>query len=154
MLSLTDPQWLQFPANFTDGGHVAFLLTQAESNEPLDDWYDGLFQELCHQYTVSDAAYPAGPHLVRLVMTLKAFRMHLLVLLGACHAFSSSLNASTIPAEIQEEWHSSAEEAIPLIAGLLANPQKNESELRYLLVSLAAVNGYPYLASAIEGLDY
>lgn len=43
--------------------------------------------------------------------------------------------------------------SIPLIAGLLAQPQQSESDLRYLLSSLAAVSGYPSLASAIEALD-
>lgn len=153
MLSLTDPQWFQFHANYTDGSNVASLLTRAESNEPLDDWYDDLFQELCHQYTVSDAAYPAGPHLVRISMALEELRKPLLVLLGACHAYFSLLKIHTIPTEIVEEWYSSAKEAIPLIAGLLAQPQPNESDLRYLLSSLAAVNGYPSLASAIEDID-
>ncbi len=57
MLSLTDPRWLQFQANYTDGGRVASLLSRAEAGEPLGSWYDELFQELCHQYTVSEAAY-------------------------------------------------------------------------------------------------
>lgn len=153
MLSLTDPRWLQFQANYTDGGRVAKLLSLAESREPIDDWYDELTQELCHQYTVSDAAYPAGPHLVRLAMTFEELRKPLLVLLGVCHTFSESLKTRPIPTNIADEWYSSAKEAIPLIADLLAHQQPNESDLRYLLCSLAAVSGYPALASAIEGLD-
>jgi hypothetical protein len=77
----------------------------------------------------------------------------LLVLLGACHAFSEPLKTRPIPAEIEEEWHSSTKEPIPLIAGLLVQPQSSEADFRYLLSSLAAVNGYPWLATAIEGLD-
>jgi len=153
MLSLTDTRWLQFQGNYTDGGHVANLLGRAESGEPLDEWHDELVQELCHQYTVSDAAYPAGPHLVRLAMTLEELRKPFLVLLGMCHAFSEPLQTGRVPNDVEKAWYSSAKEAIPLIAGLLAQPQQSESDLRYLLSSLAAVSGYPSLASAIEGLD-
>ena len=53
MLSLDDPRWVQFRANYTDGVQVAKLLEQAQSGEPLDKWYDDLFQEIGHQYTVS-----------------------------------------------------------------------------------------------------
>lgn len=88
MLSLEDPVWKQFKANYTDGGHVAELLARAESGEPLDTWYDDLFQEICHQYTVSEAAYPAGPHLVYLAESYKELRIPILVLLGTCHTFS------------------------------------------------------------------
>jgi hypothetical protein len=70
-----------------------------------------------------------------------------------CHAFSEPLQTGCVPSDIEEAWYSSAKEAIPLIAGLLARPQPSESDLRYLLSSLAAVSGYPSLASAIEGLD-
>jgi hypothetical protein len=154
MLSLTDPQWLEFQANYTDGGRVASLLARADSGEALDDWYDDLHQEICHQYTVSDAAYPAAPHLLRLAVAREELRKPLLVLLGACHAFSGPLKSRAMPVGIEDEWHSCATEAIPWIAGLLAQPQLGESDLRYLLSALAAVSGYPALASAIEGLDY
>jgi hypothetical protein len=151
---LTDPRWLEFRANYTDGGRVAELLARAQSGEPLNGWYDELHQELCHQYTVSAAAYPAGPHLVRVAMEREEFRKPLLVLLGACHAFSEPSKTGGVPADVEEEWRTSAEAAIPLIAGLLAQPQPTESDLRYLLSALAAVGGYASLASAIECLDY
>jgi hypothetical protein len=109
--------------------------------------------ELCHQYTVSDAAYPAGPHLVRLAAACNELRTHLLVLLGMCHAFSEPLAARAVPVVIVEEWHSAGREAMPLIAGLLGEPPASGSELRYLLCAVAAVRGYPSLASAIEALD-
>jgi hypothetical protein len=154
MLVLTDPRWRQFRANYTDGGRVANLLAQAESGEPLDRWYDDLCLELCHQYTVSAAAYPAAPHLVRLAVLREELRKPLLVLLGVCHAFAEPADPGPVPAAIEDAWYVAAREAIPLIAGLLSDPQPSESGLRYLLSSLAAVNGYPSLGAAIEGLDY
>ena len=153
MLSLTDPSWRLFKANYTDGSHVASLLQQAESGEPINTWYEDLFQELCHQYTVSEAAYPAGPHLVRIASSRPELRKELLVLLGSCHASSGSSNRGSISDEVMEEWRSSAEAAVPLLLGLLAEHPESESDLCYLLCSLAAVHGYPELATAIEGLD-
>jgi hypothetical protein len=153
MLSLTDPQWFQFKANYTDGGQVACLLARAEAGEALEDWYDDLQQELCHQYTVSDAAYPAGPHLARLAAEHEELRLHLLLLLGVCHAFSEPAATRPLPDGVREEWRASAAEAMPLIAELLSRPLPGESEVRYLLSALAAVHGYPALACVIEGFD-
>jgi hypothetical protein len=153
MLSLIDPSWRQYKANYTDGAGVANLLLRAEGGEPLDNWYDDLFQELCHQYTVSEAAYPASPHLVRLASSHPDLRVPLLILLGACHTSAKPAQLTLIPEGVAQEWSSAANEAIPMIASVLAGPQMDEPELRYLLASLAAVKGFPILASAIEALD-
>jgi hypothetical protein len=153
MLSLTDPTWRQYKANYTDGAGVASLLRRAEAGEPLDNWYDDLFQELCHQYTVSEAAYPAAPHLVRLANAHPDLRLDLLILLGACYASVEPAQPASIPAEVAQEWRASAEGAVALIAAMLIEPQTDETELRYLLSSLAAVKGYPGLAMGIERLD-
>jgi hypothetical protein len=153
MLSLTDLRWSQFQANYTDGAGVASLLRRAEAGEPLVNWHDDLFQELCHQYTVSEAAYPAAPHLIRLANAHPDLRIHLLILLGGCYAFAESSQIASMPAEVALEWRPCAERAVTLIAALLIEPQTDETELRYLLSSLAAFKGYPGLASAIEGLD-
>jgi hypothetical protein len=153
LLSLIDPQWRQYPANYTDGGRVAALLAQAEHGDEVNRWYDELHQELCHQYTVSAAAYPAAPHLVQLAKASEELREPLLVLLGVCYAFANAEPPGGIPFTVVQEWHAAAREAIPLVAGLLAQPQQSESELRYLLAALAAVQGCPALGAAIEGLD-
>ena len=63
------------------------------------------------------------------------------------------LDERSISDEVMEEWRSSAEAAVPLLLGLLAEHPESESDLCYLLCSLAAVHGYPELATAIEGLD-
>jgi hypothetical protein len=153
MLPLSDPKWRDLKANFTDGAHVASLLGMADRGERLRDWYDDLFQELCHQYTVSEVAVAAAPHLVRMAAAQPDVRKQLLVLLGACYAFSQSATRQSLPEQILEDWRSSATAGMPLIAGLLAESQESESDLRYLLCALAAVQGYPEQASAIEAPD-
>jgi len=166
LIELTDPKWSKLKANYGNGTLVAKLIAQAQSGAPIDEWYEELFQGLCHQYTVSQAAYAAAPHLVKIAASPGAPRMELLILLGACYANSVSHVPTELeeawhaqarkdippPAELEEEWHTSARVAIPLLAELLAEPQP-ELELRYLFASLAAFQGYQWLAKKLETLD-
>jgi hypothetical protein len=154
MLMLSDPQWRQFSANYTDGAQVAKLLARAESGEEIHRWFDDLHQELMHQYTVSQAAFPAAPHLVHLAETREDARVELLVLLGLCHAYLDGSILDAMPPDIVQEWHSSAKEAWILVADELKKNQSNTNQLLYLLVALAALSGYPALARSIEAHDY
>jgi hypothetical protein len=153
MLPLTDLQWHQYAANYTDGSRVAELLAEAACGDVTDRWYDELHQELCHQYTVSAAAYPAAPHLIQLAKARNELREPLLVLLGACYAFADPEPPCGMPSTVEQEWHAAARDAVPLIAALLARKRQSESELRYLLSAMAAVQGFRSLGAAIEGLD-
>ena len=153
MLSLDDGRWSGLQATYGDGRRVAGLLSAAAGGAPLEDWYDDLFQELCHQYTVSEAAYAALPHLVRLAAQSETTRKHLLVLIGACYAAAHLPGAHPVPEDLEEAWHSAARAAIPLVGQALAEPPLSESDLRYLLFSIAALHGYRALAYVIEGLD-
>lgn len=153
MLELDDPRWKQLHGNYTNGGHVAELLSEASKGTPSEDWYDDLFQELCHQYTVSEAAYAALPHLVDISSRLENVSKELLILAAACYTFAAQPGAAEMPAEFEAEWHAAARSAIPAAAKLLADPISDESELRYLLLSLASFNGKHDLAIAIESLD-
>lgn len=119
----------------------------------MDDWYDDLFQELCHQYTVSEAAYAAMPHLVVLARHSEIARRHLLVLIGACYASARLPDSLPIPEDLAQEWHSAAKEAVPLLGKSLVEEGISETDLRYLLFSITALHGYPSLAYVIEGLD-
>lgn len=166
MIELTDSKWSELSGNYGRGDQVAELIAKAQAGAPLDEWYEQLFQQLCHQETVSEAAYVAAPHLVKIAASLGAPRKDLIILLGACYTYSDSSipteleeewhapsrKASLPPPEIQEEWHAAAREAIPILAELLAEPQP-EVELRYLFSSLAAFNGYQWLAERLENLD-
>lgn len=153
MLPLTDPKWRNLKANYTDGSRVAELLVSAGGGAPAEQWYEDLFQELCHQYTVSEAAFFAAPHLARIAAARPDVRKDLLILLASCHASARSPEPLPIPAESEGGWRSSAAEGLPMLASLLARPPADEDELRYLLSSLAALQGYADLALAIEGLD-
>jgi hypothetical protein len=132
---------------------VAELLSLAKSDAPPHTWYDELFQELLHQYTVSEAAYAAIPHLVDIASEREDLREPLLVLIGGCYAFSQTPEAAPIPAELEGEWHDAARQAIPIMGVVLSRSQPSQSILRYLFSSLAAFNGHYALAVALEALD-
>ena len=153
MLSLTDPQWGKLQSTYGDGTRVAELLARAVSGPPFDLWYDELFQELCHQYTVSEAAYAALPHLVALARENREARKHLLVLAGCCYAFAQLPDTQPVPAAWEEEWHAAARAAIPLVAEILSAQRPSESDLRYLFLALAAFTGHTLLALSLEALD-
>ena len=153
MLSLDDGRWSELQSTYGDGRRVARLLSDAAAGTQKDEWYDDLFQELCHQYTVSEAAYAAMPHLVVLARQSEIARKHLLVLIGACYASAQMPNSRPIPEDLAPEWHSAAKEAIPLVGNSLTEDGISETDLRYLLSSISALHGYPSLAYVIEGLD-
>ena len=153
MLSLTDSKWSELQSTYGAGTRVAEQLSRARHGAPFDHWYHDLFQELCHQYTVSQAAYAALPHLVDLARDNREARKHLLVLAGSCYAFSQLPDAPPIPAGLEKEWHVAAREAIPLLTELLSAGGLTESDLRYLFLSLAAFHGHYSLALALEDLD-
>lgn len=166
MIELTDPKWNELQGNYGNGPRVAELIAKAMSGAPIDEWYEELFQGLCHQETVSQAAYAAAPHLVKIAASPGAPRKDLLILLGACYTNSylpipadleerwhePARQAITLPAELEEEWRASARQAIPLLAELLTEPQP-ELDLRYLFSCLAAFHGYQWLAKKLETLD-
>ena len=166
MIELTDHRWSEFVGNYGTGAQVSKLIAQAQAGAPMDEWYEELFQQLCHQETVSEAAYAAAPHLVKIAASPGAPRKDLLILFGACYANAEApiptdleeewhppaKKAIPLPIEIEEEWRASAKAAIPLLAELLAKPQP-ELELRYLFSCMAAFHGYQWLAKKLETLD-
>lgn len=153
MLTFDDARWGKLQSTYGDGRRVSGLLSTAASGAPKENWYDDLFQELCHQYSVSEAAYAALPHLVALAAKPGIARNDLLVLIGACFASAQLPDAPPIPVELQAEWDSAARQAIPLLGQALAEHGISESELRYLLFAIAALQGNPALAYFIEGFD-
>jgi len=166
LIELTDPKWRELQGNYGSGVQIARLIAKAQAGAPMEEWYEDLFQGLCHQETVSRAAYAAAPHLVKIAAAPGAPRMDLLILLGACYANSGSpiptdleeewhepaRQAIPLPAELEEDWRASARQAIPLLAELLTEPRP-EVELRYLFACLAAFHGYQWLAKKLETFD-
>ncbi|MEW6182160.1 MAG: hypothetical protein AB1500_03150 [Bacillota bacterium] len=66
MISLDDLKWAGLRSNYGTGERVAQLLRRVKAGEPPEKWYEDLFQEVCHQHTVSEAAHTALPCLAAL----------------------------------------------------------------------------------------
>jgi len=153
MLALDNPRWARLQGNFSSGDEVAKLLERAFNEVPFETWYDDLFQELCHQYSVSEAAYAALPHLVVLAERSPEHLNPLLVLIGSCCASAQGPEAPTIPDGLEAGWYSAAEAALPLVCKALTMSGLEKSEFRYLVFTAAALQGHPALAYYIEGYD-
>jgi hypothetical protein len=154
VLDLSDQRWGQFSANYTDGSTVANLLEKAYAGDSIDHWFEDLQQEICHQYTISESAYPAAPHLVQLAKMDSDLGRPLLVLLGICRAYSDRSLLDSIPADVKDAWDHSAEAAVPILLELLSEAQPTQSDFLYLVSSLAACSGFSSLARSLESLDY
>jgi hypothetical protein len=153
LLPLDDPLWDQFQGNYSSGANVANLLTAAKSGAPVDKWYDDIFQELMHQYTLSEVAYAAVPHLVEIAEKNRDLRLEIMVLVGACYAHSTDPGVPEIPSRLSDAWIDARQRSLPVILDVLSESQLSENEIRYLLSSLAAIKGFNQMSIAIEALD-
>lgn len=154
MLPLDDPLWRELGANYTNGATVARLLAQAETGAARDVWYEDLFQELLHQYTLSPVAYAAVPWLVAIATKRQDVCLDLLVLAGSCYAQAGDDPAApAIPSPLAGAWQEARTSALPLVLDLLQSPDLDANEIRYLLAAVAALKEQPSLAVAVEALD-
>jgi hypothetical protein len=153
VLSLNDPRWEKLRSNYGTGAAVVQLIRKAAAGDPLDHWFDDLFQELLHQYTLSEAAYPAVPHLVQVASENQDARKALVVLIGGCFAASGGSASVPIPEDFEAEWGSARQDALLLALDILRDSDLDGNDIRYLLSSVAAFKGENELSVAIEALD-
>lgn len=156
MLSLENPMWINLKGNYSTGEHIAELLIRAWNEESVQDWadwYEEVFQELCHQYTLSEAAYAAVPHLVAIAAERPPVREDCLLLAGFCYACAELPDAPPIPSELVPAWNAAAFQALALLGQVLGERQPAEARFRNLLAALAALNEHFSLAFVLEALD-
>jgi hypothetical protein len=73
MLELDSPLWADIPASSGMNSVLAVkLLRQAHAGD--DSVYPELYHQLCHQFTVGEAAYVAVPHLVAIARCIDVRR--------------------------------------------------------------------------------
>lgn len=153
MLALDDSLWKDLAGNYSHGGQTAALLRQAATGADLDIWFEYLVQELCHQYTVSEAAYAALPHMVQLAEAFPAWRLDLLILAGMCVSYGEGPPAA-IAADYETDFIAAASSARVMLGDLLSLEQSSEPDAIYLLSALAAFHGFPDLARYIEAQEW
>jgi len=153
MLPLTDPRWSTLKSNYGSGAQVVELLALARNGDLNDAGYEELFQSLCHQYTLSEAAYAALPHLLEIAQAVPQLREEFLLLAGWCYACSALPNAPALPSDLSAAWRSVPVRAIPMTAEVLQEKIPSQEQFRALTSSLAAYNGHFSLAFVLESLD-
>ena len=153
MLALDNDLWVDLAGNHRDGSQVAALLRQAVTGADLDIWFEYLVQELIHQYTVSEAAYAALPHLVQLAEAYPAWRADLLILAGVCVSYGNQPPAA-IAEEYEADLSAAAGPARVMLGELLSHEQDSDSDVVYLLSALAAFHHCRELARSIEAQEW
>jgi hypothetical protein len=153
MLALEDSRWKDLPGNYNDGSQTAALLRQAYAGIEFDTWFEDLAQELVHQYTVSEVAYAALPHLVQLAEGNPAWRAALLILAGVCLSYGNQPPAA-IAAEYEADLSAAAGPARVMLGELLSHEQDSDSDVVYMLSALAAFHNCTDLAHFIEGQEW
>jgi len=153
LLQLDDPQWAQYKGNYTSGANVAKLISDLRIGSPTGDRYEEIFQELLHQYTLSEVAYASVPHLVEIAENNLYPRKEIMVLVGGCYAHSTDPGAPEIPPLLVESWMDAQTRSLPIILNVLEEQQLDGNDIRYLLSSLAAIKGQNEMSIAIEALE-
>ena len=153
MLALDNDLWVDLAGNHRDGRQVAALLRQAATGADLDIWFEYLVQELVHQYTVSEVAYAALPHIIQLAEAFPDWRTDLLILAGVCVSYGDQP-----PAAIAEEYEADLSAAVGparvMLGELLSHEQDSDSDVIYLLSALAAFHDCRDLARTIEAQEW
>jgi hypothetical protein len=148
MLDLDSPHWADIPASSGMNSALALkLLRQARAGD--DSGYPELYHQLCHQFTVGEAAYVAVPHLVDIALGIDVRRrVWPLSIVGTVEAARNSHPESAPP--IREEWRAeylaANAEALKLTANALERDGWQPSDSQELVATLAALHGHTNLA--------
>jgi hypothetical protein len=154
MLSLNDPRWSTLQSNYTNGAQVARLLVKLEMDKLEEEEKERLWQELCHQYTASQAGYAAIPHLVRIAGESASQRA--LELLGQAAHILACLHlpgSDPVPEFLTDGVELAYQQGIEVVGAILAAADPAQEEVHYLLASLASLLKFPDLYFLLEGAD-
>jgi len=153
MLALDNSRWVDLAGNYNNGSQTANLLRQAYAGVNVDAWFEELAKELCHQYTVSEAAYAALPHLVQLAEAYPAWRADLLILAGVCVSYGNKPPVA-IAEEYEADLGAATGPARVMLGELLSHEQDSDSDVVYMLSALAAFHNCTNLACCIEAQEW
>jgi hypothetical protein len=148
MLSLDSPRWADIPASGgMNSALTVRLLRQARAGD--DSGYPELYHQVCHQFTVGEAAYVAVPHLVDIARGMEVKRrVWPLSIVGTVAAARAAYpkSAPPIPGEWRSEYLTANQEALQLTADALSRGGWLPSDSQELLATLAALHGHSNLA--------
>ena len=155
-LPLDDPAWMSLQTREGDGSWVPTWLTEL-SRDPADAarFADG-WPALCSEGTTWPAALAAFPHLVRIAEALPpGSRFEYVTVFGLIAAgwAPESDPSFEVPRGIESTYRAARTRALELTAEESTFPIGNERDLRYLLMSFAALHNVPELSKCLDDLD-
>jgi hypothetical protein len=157
MVELASRLWKEYRHAYGPATDIPDLLRQARSSPPTRDpnaepWFS-LWSALCHQYDTYSGSVAALPHLIAIAEErAPGDRVDSLLLAGAIEAYRHRPNGPAIPSYLEATYRRALDRAAVLTMEALSL-ERDESFYSGLLAALAAFQGYPHLAAALDALD-
>lgn len=160
VIPLDDPRWKDLSTRDGDAAWVPDWLRALDA-DPLDvERFTEQWPALVSEGTTWPAAVAAFPYLVSIARRVSADRrLEYVTVLGLIVNDSSpdmwqETIAAVSPHDTRTDPYAEAlVEARRITAEIAALPHRDERDIRYLLMALAALNGHSELAEAIDNLD-
>jgi hypothetical protein len=157
MIPLESSRWKELEHAYGAASDIPQLLQQVPTAAVGGDfraepWFS-LWSALCHQDDVYTASYAAVPHVVAAAAARPAKdRPSLLFFVAYIEICRHRPKAPSIPADIESDYQAALHAAEALAVDALRLPI-SETDIRYLIGSIAALKGYPLLGGAIIDLE-
>jgi uncharacterized protein YbaR (Trm112 family) len=140
MLDLDSNRWSQLRHAYGFADDVPQMLRDL-AKEPNHEAWDRIWSALCHQSTVYSASYAAVPHIVATAERQSPKDQAMFwAFVGAVAAYGSKYFGEP-PDEFREPYLKANARSASLIVQLLKGRPESETDVIYLLGSLAAVRG-------------
>lgn len=143
MIELESTEW----KTLKNGALVAALLRQFRDGD--DSAFGELYNQVCHQYTVSAAAYMAVPHMVAIARSSSPHRRALLLCIAGSIVASMNCNsrdAAPLHDAVRAELLGACDEARILASQTLREAGLDKNDSFTLIGALAAFHGHHDLA--------
>jgi|GEM_PF-846110 len=140
MLSLDDPRWIKLTAScksFYDPRHA---LSKLERNEDTGKVWEELWQKLCHQGNVGEAAYAVVPHLVHIYKSQQTINWNLFGIVCAIEVERHNITNPELPYWLQSSYMD-AWNTLRMLAAKQLQQTVVDWQLRILLSTIALANG-------------
>lgn len=143
MIGLDSTRWKELRATSRDATETRVLLARAYEGDR--DVFGELFEQICHQFTASEAAYAVVPHLVRMCdeSRTSAFQIDALRIVGAVVAsrLAHPRSSAPIPRDLETSFQSALGPALRCASNLAARADLSPEEGSEVLATIAALRG-------------
>lgn len=155
LLALDDPAWASLATAYGDARDIPALLARLEGAHEVswqsEPWHS-LWSALCHQGEVYSASFAAVPHLVESLAADPARASVSHFVLPASIELARAAGQFEVPDALLEGYVT-ALSRLPLLAGLVASPDWDETLCAAALAASAAATGQHALAELLLEAD-